>query len=280
LQNGEKIKFFPSKKVKLTVDSAACIKYGIVPKNLADKMVDTIYWTIKSNQLYKNDIMLLDLIASTNWTRPLCFAAPNSVNHCFNTDSFMLVQGWVYKFVPIKASPNDYIQGMGGVNTMLSYDILMNKCAWGNLNDPHVYVDPESMNNSVRPKTNILRTAQSLMEMGKKKEAVSLMDEYFKFFPDSKIPYDMYVLPYAELYFKGGENKKATALIERISEIYTQNLDYYFSFTGKNKEYYQQEIQTALGMIKRMNSLASQNNEPKLAAKMDSLFNLKVKSYQ
>jgi hypothetical protein len=280
LQNGERLKFFPSKKVKLTVDSAACIKYGIVPKHLANKMADTIYWTIKSNQLYKNDIMLLDLIASTNWKRPLCFAAPNSVSHCFNVDSFMLVQGWVYKFMPVKAMPNDYIQGMGGVDPTTSYDILMNKCAWGNLNDPHVYVDPESLNNSVRPKTNILRTAQSLMDQGKNKEAATLMDQYFKYFPDSKISYDMYVLPFAELYFKAGENKKAIALIERISQIYSENLDYYFSFSGKNKDYYQEDIQTALGMIKRMNTIASQNHQEKLAAKMDSLFNQKVKSYQ
>jgi hypothetical protein len=182
--------------------------------------------------------------------------------------------------MPVKALANDYIQGMGGVDPITSYDILMHKCAWGNLNDPHVYVDPESLNNSVRPKTNILRTAQSLMDLGKKKEAVLLMNEYFKYFPDSKVPYDMYVLPFAELYFKAGENKKATELIERISQIYSQNLDYYFSFSGKNKDYYQEDIQTALGMIKRMNSMASQNNEPKLAAKMDSLFNLKVKSYQ
>jgi tetratricopeptide (TPR) repeat protein len=192
----------------------------------------------------------------------------------------MLVQGWVYKFMPVKALSNDYIPGMGGVDANTSYDILMNKCAWGNLNDPHVYVDPESLNNSVRPKTNILRTAQSLMDLGKKKDAILLMDQYFKYFPDSKIPYDMYVLPFAELYFKAGENKRATELIERISQIYSQNLDYYFSFSGKNKDYYQEDIQTALGMIKRMNSIATQNQQQKLAAKMDSLFNLKVKSYQ
>lgn len=277
---GEKLKFYPTKKVKLTVDSAACIKYGIVPKHLANKMVNTIYWTIKANQLYKNDIMLLDIIASTNWTRPLCFAASNSVNHCFNVDSFMLVQGWVYKFMPVKALQNDYIQGMGGVEPITSYNILLNKCTWGNLNDPHVYVDPESLNNSVRPKTNILRTAQSLIYLGKKKEAVKLMDVYFKYFPDSKVPYDMYILPYAELYFKAGEVKKGTELMERISEIYSQNLDYYSSFTGKNKDYYQDDIQTALGMIKRMNFIASQNKQQKLAAKMDSLFNQKVKNYQ
>jgi tetratricopeptide (TPR) repeat protein len=182
--------------------------------------------------------------------------------------------------MPVKAKTGDYIQGMGGVDPVTSRDIFLNKCAWGNLNDPHVYVDPESLNNSVRPKTNILRAAQAFVDSGKNKEAVSMMDEYFKYFPDSKVPYDMYVLPYSELYFKAGETKKATELMERISEIYSQNLDYYLSFTGKFGEYYQEDIQTALGMIKRMSSIASQNKQDKLAAKMDSLFNLKVKSYQ
>ena len=224
--------------------------------------------------------MLLDIIASSKWERPLFFAASNSVSHCFNVDSFMLVQGWVYKFMPVKANLGDYIQGMGGVDPIASMDIFLNKCAWGNLDDPHVYVDPESLNNSVRPKTNILRSAQALVDAGKFKEAVTVMDVYFKNFPDSKIPYDMYVLPYAELYFKAGETQKATVLMERISQIYGQNLDYYMSFKGKFREYYQDEIQTALGMLKRMNSIASQNKQDKLAAKMDSLFNMKVKGYQ
>ena len=280
LQNGDKYKIFPAKKIKLTVDTAACFRNGIVPAYLRKKMVDTIYWTIKSNQLMKNDLMMLDIIATNNWKRPIYFAASNSVNHCFNVDSFCLVQGWVYKFMPVKANPGDYINGMGGVDPVTSYDILMNKCKWGNLNDPHVYVDPESLNNSVRPKTNMLRTAQSLIEIGKKKEAVKIMDEYFKYFPDSKIPYDMYNMPFAELYFKTGETKKGVALIEGLAKIYEQNLDYYFSFKGKNKDYYQEDIQTALGLIKRMNVIASQNQQTKLAAKMDSLFNLKVKSYQ
>ena len=126
----------------------------------------------------------------------------------------------------------------------------------------------------------MLRAAQALIEMGDKKKAVRIMDEYFKYFPDSKLSYDMYVMPFAEFYFKAGEPKKGAALIERLATIYSQNLDYYFSFKGKNKDYFQEDIQTALGLIKRMNTLASEYNQPKLAAKMDSLFNLKVKSYQ
>ena len=280
LQNGEKMKFFPSKYVKITVDSAACVKYGIVPKHLQGKMVDSICWKIRSNQLYKNDLMLLDLLASNKWERPIYFAAPSSVNHCVAIDSFCLVQGWVYQFMPVKADSGDYIQGMGGVDAQTSYDIMKNKCAWGNLNDPHVYVDPESLNNSVRPKTNIMRVAQSLVTEGKKKEAVEMLDLYLKYFPDSKVPYDMYMLPYAEIYYKAGAPDKANKLIERVGQIYSQNLDYYKSFTPAYSQYFEQDVQTALGIIRRLSMVASENHQTQLAAKMDTLFNMKLKGYQ
>ncbi|MEI7895912.1 MAG: DUF2723 domain-containing protein [bacterium] len=280
LQNGDKMKFFPSKKVKITVDSAACVKYGIVPKHLQGKMVDSICWTIRSNQLYKNDLMLLDLLASNKWERPLYFAAPSSVNHCVAIDSFCLVQGWVYQFMPVKADSNDYIPNMGGVDAITSYNILKNKCAWGNLNDPHTYVDPESLNNAVRPKTNFMRVAQSLEQQGKMKEAVEMLDIYIKYFPDSKVPFDMYMLPYAEIYYKAGATDKANKLLERVADICSENLDYYNSFAPGNTEYFQQDVQTALGIIKRTAMVASQNKQAKLAEKLEAMFNMKIKTIQ
>ena len=280
LQSGEKMKFFPSKHVKITVDSAACVRYGIVPKYLQGKMVDSICWTIRTNQLYKNDLMLLDLLASNKWERPLYFAAPSSVNHCVAIDSFCHVQGWIYKFMPVKANDADYINSMGGVDALTSYDILKNKCAWGNLNNPKVYVDPESMNNSVRPKTNFMRVAQALVEMGRKKEAIEMLDMYIKYFPDGQVPFDIYMLPYAEIYYKAGAPDKANKLIERVAEITDQNLVYYTSFTGQQAGYFDQEIQQSLGMLKRMSMTASENSQPELAAKLDKLFNQKVGTFK
>ena len=277
---GEKIKFFPSKKVKITVDRAACIKNGIVPGYLENKMVDSICWTIKTSQLRRNDVMLLDLVANSDWRRPLYFSSPSSSNYCFDVDTFCLMQGWVYKFMPVKASKEDYIKGMGGVEPLGSYDILMNRCSWGNLNDPHVYVDPESLNNSARPKTNFLRTAESLLNMGRRKDAIQLMDTYFTFFPDSKISYDMFDLPYAELYYKAGQPWKANRIIERVAQIYSQNLDYYFSFTGRYRHYFQEDVERGLGILKRMSTMTGDYKQEKLAKKMGDLFDREIKNYR
>ncbi|HTX89193.1 MAG TPA: tetratricopeptide repeat protein, partial [Bacteroidales bacterium] len=243
------------------------------------RMVDTIYWTIKTNQLYKNDIMMLDMIATADWKRPFYFAAENSVAHCFNVDSFCILEGWIYKLLPVKADPADFIPGMGGVDGSGSYDLIINKFKWGNLADPHVYVDPESLNNSLRAKTNILRTAQALIGQKRYSDAIRLMDAYFQHFPESKFPYDMFDSPMAEMYYECGQPAKANQILLKITDIYNQDLDYYYSFSKEYREGFDKDIQQALGTIRHMSILAERFHQKALQTKIDSIFNIKIKSY-
>ncbi len=271
-QSGMKVKVFPTRNIKLTVDKENCLKYGIVPPYFKDKMVDSICWTIKKNYLTKNDIMMLDIIATNKWKRPICFSAPSSVKDYFNVDTFCLVEGWVYKFMPVRADREDYIPGLGGVDAMNSYDILMHKSAWGNVNDPHVYIDPETRNNAYRPKTNILRVAQTLIHIGEKRKALDVMDLFFKYFPWQKFSLDMDDAIFANLYYKAGEVQKANKIIEMMGKVYGDNLEYYYLFTGRFADAYKDDIQNSLEMIRSLQMLATQNNQDKLAKQMESLF--------
>ena len=125
-----------------------------------------------------------------------------------------------------------------------------------------------------------MRVAKTLIAEGKKEQAIAVMDTYVKNFPDSKVHFDMYMLPYAEFYYEAGATDKANRLMERLAEISSQNLDYYYSFTGAYRQYFEQDIQTALGILRRMSMVASDYHQTQLAAKMDTLFNMKLKSFQ
>lgn len=273
-QSGEKIKFYPTKKIRITVNKENCIKYGIVPDYYRDRMVDTIYFTIKANQLYKNDIMLLDMIATSNWTRPIYFAAPSSVRHCFDVERYCYLEGWVSKFMPVKNDSTNYLASMGSIDAMGSYDILMHKCKWGNLSDPRVYVDPESLNNSMKPKMDFFLVSETLLEQGRKKEAADLVNLYLKCFPDPKFPYDMYNLPFAEIFYKSGDTLKANTMVKRISEICRQDLDYYHSFTGKEKENFTDDIQTSMEVLNRLKSMTMEFRQYNEAARIDSMMKM------
>jgi hypothetical protein len=224
--------------------------------------------------------MMLDIIATNKWQRPICFSAPNSVKDYFDVDSYCLAEGWVYQFMPVKASPEDYIGGLGGVDPETSYDILMHKSVWGNVNDPHVYIDPETRNNAYRPKTNILRVAQSLILSGEKKKGVEVMDMYFKNFPTEKFGYDMDDAIFANLYYRADEIQKANKIVKTVAKVYSNDLEYYYSFTGKFADTYKSDIQSSLEMLNSLKMLASQNHQDDLAKEMEKVFNREAAKFK
>ena len=270
LMGGEKINYSPTKKFKITVDSATVVNYGIVPPDMADKIVPEIDWEVRQNYLYKNDLMLLDIIATNNWERPIYFANPSSVSKVLDIGKYCHLNGFVYKFMPVKA--RNFIKGVGGIDGDVSYDILMNKCKWGNLNDPKVTIDRESYRNSIMPKQNFMRIAESLIQEGKKDSAVALLDRCFEMFPDEKIPYDMFMIPFADIYYEAGEMEKGNAITERIFEIYNQNIEYYNRLNKRLAKYYETDYNQSLGILQRLSMMARTNKQTELYNKIDSVF--------
>ena len=280
MENGRVIKFFPSKKIKLVVDTAACFRSGIVPAYMRKMMVDTIYWTIKSNVLYKNDLILLDLIATNNWKRPIYFSAPYSVAKACNIDQYCFMEGWVYKFMPVKADSADFVSGLGGVDGPESYDLLMNKCKWGNLNDPHVFVDPESRNNIVRFKQNNMRAIQWMIRNGQMKKAIALLDLNTKYFPYNKFVPESYDISYVDAYYQVGETAKANALINKMIKCYGEDLSYYHSYAPQRRTALQEDIKTAFAVLQQLHLIAIRYEQPKIASVIESTLNQKMKSFE
>src|SRR5690606_10585086 len=65
--------YYPTKYVRMPVGKASVLKDGIVKEKDADKIVDNIVIEIKGGALYKNRLLMLDIIANNNWERPIYF---------------------------------------------------------------------------------------------------------------------------------------------------------------------------------------------------------------
>jgi hypothetical protein len=272
ISGNRKISYFPATKIRLTVDSAKCVDNGIVPRELASKIVPYIEWEIKQNALYKNDLMVLDFIATSNWDRALYIANPSSLGQIFGVDKYIHQEGMVYKFMPVRAK--DYISGIGGVNADRSYDILK-ECTWGRLNDPDVTVDRESYRNSRLPRQNFLRTAESLMNAGETQKAVEMLDLCLEQFPDSKIRYDVLMIPFAELYYGADAIDKGNAIVSRLTDIFSDDLRYYFSVDPSfATTYYKEDIQRTLSFMDKLGEMAGENNQRELQQRIEQQLNL------
>ncbi|HPI31640.1 MAG TPA: hypothetical protein PLS26_14060, partial [Bacteroidales bacterium] len=224
LQDKRRVAYMPTKNLSLRVDSAKVCNNGTVPRYLADRVVKAITWKVNKNTLYKNDLMLLDLIATNNWERPIYFASPSSVEDFINITDYCFLDGCVYRFLPVKGDAR-----RGGVLTNETYDCLMNKFVYGNINDPTIYVDKESYGMSLYLRNNFARVAQGLLAEGQKAKAIKALDRGAELLPDYAVPYDLYMIGYAELYFSAGDTAKGKEIFKIVGDIYDQNLTYYES---------------------------------------------------
>jgi hypothetical protein len=269
VSGGKKVNFFPSRKVRLTVNAQKCIENGIVPREMADRIVPYIEWEIKQNALYKNDLAVLDFLATSNWERAFYTANPSSLANFLDIDQYLHQEGMVYKFMPVRA--DNYYQGLGGVHAEKTYEIFTN-CRWGRLNDPKVNIDRESMRNCRLPRQNYLRAAETFLQNGEAVKAVELLDTCLHFFPDSKIPYDMMMIPFAEIYYGADEPEKANAIVNRLIEIYGDDLRYYRSLKPSFREkYYLNSFERNIRIMRNLSQLAKINGQGDLAARADEV---------
>jgi hypothetical protein len=158
MRNGESLPYYPTNKIRIPVDKNAVIKHKVVSEQFHDSIVPYIDVDIKGSSLYKNRIVMLDIIAENNWERPICFTGGS-----FGDDdyiwmkNYLQLDGMVYKLVPIhktlpkNASPMD----LGQIDEDKMYEIFKN-LDWGNSNGA-IYHDPETRKNSISYRTNGIR---------------------------------------------------------------------------------------------------------------------------
>ena len=265
LSSGKKINYIPTQQLRLTIDSAACVDNGFVPRKFADRIVPFIDWDIKKRNLFKNDLMLLDFLSTFNWDRPLYLASPQAMRDIFDVDQYMHQEGIVYRFMPIRTE--NYMRGLGGiVDTERCYDLLMGQERWGNLNDPDVTVDRESYRNAAIPRNNFMRLAQSLLREDKKEEAIAVIDRVMELFPNDKILLDIYSYAFAELYIQAGAKDKAEQVALTLAENLRQELAYFDSLRPDQASVFETERRQYVGILSNMRSTAQQQNLEALEA--------------
>ncbi len=271
LQNGQWIDYMPTKKLTYKVDKDAVVKSGTVSAEDADKIVDVIEWPIRQGGLFRNDLMLLDLIATNNWERPVYFANPNSHAKVLGVDKYCHLEGVVYRFRPTPAT--NFISKIGGVNTDRTYEILMNEnVRWGRLYADDVIVDRESDRNSGMAKQNYVRLAQSLLMERKYDSVVRVLDRGIELFPNNKFPFDYYMISWADFYYQSNEIEKGNSLVKTIAARYEEDLSYYTSLNDRFASEYQDEIQEAMAVMQRLIQVTTQFKQDDLSKELEESF--------
>ena len=183
-----KVSYFPTGNFYLDIteeDKDNIIANGIVSESRRDEIVDRMEWKITSDFMYKNTLMILDLVANNNWERPIYFGASASKDAYAGLMDYFETEGMVYKLVPIKSTGSAYSQ-VGKVNTANMYDNLMNKFQWGNIDDPSVNIDYYIRRPSSNFRSQFAQLSQAfLFEAGEMDNKKKILDFQIKVITDS-----------------------------------------------------------------------------------------------
>jgi hypothetical protein len=229
MKNGQSIQFYPTNKIRIPVNKNTVIAHKVVNPKLNDSIVPYIDVDIKGDALYKNRLMMIDIVRNNNWKRPIYFSpgAFADEDYIWMKD-YLQLDGMVYRLVPIKTTlPEDsYSFDMGRIDTDVMYNIVM-KLDWGNGESTKIYHDPETRKNSISYRTNLTRLMDQLIIERKNDKAKKVIDLAL-----TKLPLDYYdfysmVDPFAGGYYKIGEKEKARQLLKQLMTKYQENLKYY-----------------------------------------------------
>jgi len=264
--------FFPTKKFKITIDSADMIEKGVVSLENADKIVKEIAWKINSSGLTKNFLMVLDLLATNNWERPVYFATTTGSSAYIGLQGYFQLEGLAYRLVPIKTVSNDRQDGR--IQTDVMYDNLVNKFEFGNISDPNVYLDETNKRMTLNLRNNFYRLADELIEEEKYDSARVVMDRCLEELPDETVPFDYFVTPLAEGYYKIGDFEKGNELNLRLIEIFDEQLAYYFDFPEKLQKEFDFEKQQNLALLQRIGQVAGKFQQEEVAQKASEVFDV------
>ena len=245
--------YAPTEHIRIPVNKENILKNGIVPQKDAGKIVDYIDIKIEDQAIYKNRLMMLDIIAENNWERPIYFSggAFGDDDYIWMKD-YLQLDGFAYKLVPIKtpiADNNPF--DMGRIDSEKMYQLVKN-WKWGNSGNPDVYHDVETRRNSITYRGHIARLIETLINENELKKAEEIADLAMEKMPVNIFGYYTFLEPFIGAYYEVKAKEKARKLYKNVTLKYQESLTYYSRVSERNKSKY---IQTIYSDIERYKSL-------------------------
>jgi len=271
-RGGERLNFYPTKKLIIPVNKQKVLESGLVSDRNADEILDNIKFKLKKGNLMKSDLVLMDLIASAEWTRPIYFSQTAGSSNYLHLDDYMQQEGLTYKLVPIDHSDNPDRQP-GGLNPMKMYNTVMNKFQWGRLNKEKLHVGSVTRRHCKNYRRLFVRLANGLIRNNENEKAIKALDKCLAVIPEHNAPYKVTMVRVMNAYYQAGAPEKGKELAERLKVVLKGNLDYFLDMNKGQQQSVRRRIQASFYGLNQIQQKAKNNGQKAFGKEVEEILN-------
>ncbi len=261
----------PTKELVLKVDVEKVRSLGIVPANLDSLIVPEMRLRLRGNGLEKKDLAMLDVLATSNWERPL-YVNNTSLSQ-FNVDlsPFVVQEGNAYRILPV-LNPNPQNEL---VNTKVSFENMIEKFQFRGLDDSTIYYSNDYISFVQNHRSSFNALASALIAEGDSVRAKEVLFHSLNRMPDHGIRFDYTNTQTVQLLLQIGEKEKALEMANILSTRSDELAAYYLQ-EGE----YGRELQIPIVILGELQRVLYEYGETELATKMEKMYEKHSTSFQ
>ena len=181
------LRCIPTDEIHIPVDKEAVCRSGmLIPEGT--EIPDTMIIRLKGRgYLTRSSLMLIDLISSCNWERPLYVASTMRIEEYLDISRNLVQEGLAQRIVPY-----DAVAAGAAIDTDKTYRNLMEKFRYGGLDDPDLYLDETNIRMVLSLRRIMTETAEYLYQLGDSLRARRLLDRCCQEIRNPAVQTDIY----------------------------------------------------------------------------------------
>ena len=242
----------PTDTLYVKIDKEAVKRSGMMMAS--DTIPDKMVISLKGKRaLYKGDLMMLEMIAHADWTRPIYVALTVGSENYMNLGDNFIQEGLANRITPFLTNQ----PGAKNFDTEKTYRNVMYRYKYGGLEKPGLYIDETVLRMCYTHRHIFSQLALHLIEEGQKAKALKVLQKAEKVLPTYNVPMN-YMSGGAEIaraYALLGQKAKA---MQTINAVWKDAYQYAVYYLGLNDNWFtmsQRDIMIQLSILTQINDI-------------------------
>ena len=267
LNDNPDLQIIPTDSIVFAVDKEAVRRSGMMLAG--DSIPDFMHISLKGKRaVYKNEMMIYEMLAQCNWERPLYVATTVGPDNYGSLGNYFVQEGLVNRITPFNTKANGQ-----NMDTDRMYDNMMNKFKFGGLDKPGIYLDETVMRMCYTHRRAFAQLALRLLQEGKTDKVAKLIDYAEQVISPENVPhnYPSGSLDLARVSLRVKKADHAINLSRAVAQGACEYIEWYLSLPtsillrdDRDCMYYMYQLHAAAEVLKEANSDEAKTFEERL----------------